>query len=76
MVKIQPSFKYSEFHVNSFTIFSLIATVSFSSFNLITTLLFMILSTLLVKETILCYIYLSIYLYLYIYIKLSTLNKA
>ena len=28
MVKIQPSFKYSEFHVNYFTIFSLITTLS------------------------------------------------
>ena len=28
MVKIQLSFKYSEFHLNYFTIFSLIATLS------------------------------------------------
>ena len=28
MVKIQPSFKYLEFHVNYFTIFSLITTLS------------------------------------------------
>ena len=28
MVKIQPSFKYSEFHVNYFTIPSLITTLS------------------------------------------------
>ena len=28
MVKIQPSFKYSEFYVNYFTIFSLITTLS------------------------------------------------
>ena len=28
MLKIQPSFKYSEFHVNYFTIFSLITTLS------------------------------------------------
>ena len=27
MVKIQPSFKYLEFHVNYFTIFSLITTL-------------------------------------------------
>ena len=27
MVKIQPSFKYSEFHANYFTIFSLITTL-------------------------------------------------
>ena len=28
MVKIQPRFKYSEFHVNYFTIFSFITTLS------------------------------------------------
>ena len=28
MVKIQPSFKYSQFHVNYFTIFSLITILS------------------------------------------------
>ena len=28
MVKIQPGFKYSEFHVNYFTIFSLITALS------------------------------------------------
>ena len=28
MVKIQPGFNYSEFHVNYFTIFSLITTLS------------------------------------------------
>ena len=28
MVKIQPSFMYSEFHVNYFTIFSLLTTLS------------------------------------------------
>ena len=28
MVKLQPGFKYSEFHVNYFTIFSLINTLS------------------------------------------------
>ena len=28
MVQIQPSFKYLEFHVNYFTIFSLITTLS------------------------------------------------
>ena len=34
MVKIQPSFKYSEFHVNYFTIFSLIITLSTGNFKL------------------------------------------
>ena len=29
MVKIQPSFKYSEFHINYFTIFSLMTTLSY-----------------------------------------------
>ena len=45
MVKIQPSFKYPEFLVIYFTIFILVAT-----------LLYMILSTLLMKETILWFI--------------------
>ena len=55
MIKIQPSFKYSGFHVNYFTIFSLITTFSTD-----------VTKSLQCKAINIIYIYI---LYIYIYIK-------